>query len=221
MQLPGSTGEHQAQEAFGTTRRALTFYHKQMLNYLNPLMREFIARQEMVFIATADGHGACDCSFRAGLPGFVHVLDDTTLAYPEYRGNGVMASVGNILENPHIGMIFIDFFQSTVGLHVNGKVRVVENEALLARPDVTPEMITAIQTPGGRYPERWILVAVEEAYIHCAKHVPLLHKLDKDIHWGTDDEHAKGGDAFKAKACPRPWSQEETQQATETEVGRT
>ena len=69
MKLPGSKGEHQAQEAFGTTRRALTFYNKQMLHYLNPLMREFIARQEMVFIATADAHGACDCSLRAGLPG--------------------------------------------------------------------------------------------------------------------------------------------------------
>ena len=81
MTLPGSKGEHQAQEAFSTTRRALTFYHKQMLPYLNPLMREFIARQEMVFIATADAQGACDCSFRAGLPGFVHVLDDTTRAH--------------------------------------------------------------------------------------------------------------------------------------------
>src|SRR5262249_9387088 len=116
MKLPGSKGEHQAQEECGTTRRALSFYNKQMLPYLNPLMRAFIARQEMVFIATADAYGACDCSFRAGLPGFVHVLDDKTLAYPEYRGNGVMASVGNIMENPHIGMIFIDFFQSTVGL---------------------------------------------------------------------------------------------------------
>jgi len=102
MKLPGSKGEHQAQEAFGTTRRALTFYNKQMLVYLNPLMREFIARQEMVFIATADAQGACDCSFRAGLPGFVHVLDDTTLAYPEYRGNGVMASVGVA---PHLTVV--------------------------------------------------------------------------------------------------------------------
>jgi len=212
MKLPGSKGEHQAQEAFGTTRRALTFYNKQMLHYLNPLMREFIARQEMVFIATADAHGECDCSLRAGLPSFVHVLDEKTLAYPEYRGNGVMASVGNILENPHIGMIFIDFFQSTVGLHVNGKAHVVDNKALLARLDVTPEMITATQMIGGSRPERWMLVEVEEAYIHCSKHVPLLQKLSKEIHWGTDDEHYKGGDAFKAKACPRPWDKDSTKQ---------
>ncbi len=218
MKLPGSKGEHQAQEAFGTTRRALAFYNKQMLNYLNPLMREFIARQEMFFLASADAHGACDCSFRAGLPGFVHVLDENTLAYPEMRGNGVMASIGNILENPHIGMIFIDFFQSTVGLHVNGKARVVDNDALLAQPGVTPEMIKATRITGARCMERWILVEVEEAYIHCSKHVPLLQKVDKEIHWGTDEENYKGGDAFKAKTCPRPWARDETKQAIKPEV---
>ncbi len=206
MKIPGSNGEHQAQEKFGTTRRALAFYSKQMLNYLNPAMREFVSRQEMVFIATAEVQGECDCSFRVGLPGFVHVLDEKTLAYPEYRGNGVMASIGNILENPHIGMIFIDFFQSTVGLHVNGKARVLEIEEVLARPEVTPEMINATKTTGGRRPERWVFVKVEEAYIHCSKHVPLLRKLEKEIHWGTDDESCKGGDYFKAKACSRPWS---------------
>ena len=63
-------------------------------------MVEFIGRQKMVWIATADGHGECDCSFRAGPPGFVQGLDPWTMRYPEYRGNGVMASLGNLLENP-------------------------------------------------------------------------------------------------------------------------
>ena len=200
---PGSSGERHAQEQFGTTRRAQIFYDKQVLPYLNPRMRAFIARQEMVFIGTADAQGACDCSFRAGLPGFVHVLSDTLLAYPEYRGNGVMASVGNIMENPHIGMIFIDFFQSTVGLHVNGKAHVVDNEAFLLRTDVTPEIIEATHATGGHHPERWIIVDVEEAYIHCSKHIPLLAKQDKAIHWGTDDIHHKGGDAFHISDCPK------------------
>ena len=199
MKFSRSKGEHQAQEKFGTARRAAAFYGKQVLPCLNPEMQRFIARQEMVFIATADAHGTCDCSFRAGLPGFVHVLDEKTLACPEYRGNGVMASVGNMLENPHIGLIFIDFFGSAVGLHVNGKVRIIDNQQLLARPDVTPEIVQATQTTGGRHPEQWMLIAVEEAYIHCSKHVPLLKKLDKKIHWGTDDEKYKGGDYFKAR----------------------
>lgn len=203
LQLPGSSGEHLAQEKFGTTRRALAFYNKQMLDYLNPLMREFVEQQELVFIATADAHGECDCSLRAGTAGFVKVLDDRRLAYPEYRGNGVMASVGNILENPHIGMIFIDFFRHTIGLHVNGKASIVENSELLNRSDIAMEMIEESRTIGGRSPERWVFIEVEEAYIHCSKHIPLLQKMDKKIHWGTDDVGHKGGDAFQVKGLSR------------------
>lgn len=206
MNIPGSDGEHQAQQQFGTTSRAHVFYQQQMLDYLNPAMCEFIARQEMLFIATSSARGECDCSFRAGLPGFVQVLSDKTLTFPEYRGNGVMASVGNILENPHIGLVFLDVFHSTVGLHVNGRAAILEHESVLARPDVTPAVRDAVQTRGGRRPERWILVEVEEAYIHCSKHVPLLQKLDKKIHWGTDQTGHKGGDYFQAADCPRPWN---------------
>lgn len=59
---------------------------------------------------------------------------------------------------------------------------------------------------------------------HCTAYwssapVPRLHKLDKDMHWGTDDEHSQGGDGFKAKAYLRPWGTEETTQATTTGVG--
>lgn len=206
VELPGSEGEHGLQERYGTKKRAYAFYHKQMLDHLNPLMQEFIAQQEMLFIGTADSHGECDCSFRSGLPGFVRVLDEKTLIYPEIRGNGVMASLGNISENPHIGMMFIDFCESTVGLHVNGKAKTDENDALLERYDLPEEIREEITTEGGRKPERWVVVEVEEAYIQCAKHIPLFKKLDKDVHWGTDNESRKGGDYFKAKRSPRPWS---------------
>ena len=177
-----------------------------MLEHLNPHMQDFISRQEMVFVSTADAQGECDCSFRAGAPGFVQVLDEKRLAYPEYRGNGVLASVGNIRENPHMGMIFVDFFQNAVGLHVNGHARVVDQEHILELPSITAEIRESAHKKGGRHPECWVVVEVEEAYIHCSKHIPLLKKLDKHIAWGTDDEVCKGGDFFKAKASPRPWS---------------
>ncbi len=209
MTIPGSRGEHHVQEKYGTRHRALAFYNNQMLNYLNPLMCEFISCQEMVFISTSDARGSCDCSFRAGLPGFVHVLDDKMLAYPEYRGNGVMASIGNISENQHIGMLFIDFFQKTLGLHVNGKAQVVDSALLNEQPNVPPAMVQLSRVTGGRRPECWVFVEVEEAYIHCSKHIPLLKKLDKSLYWGTDDEKSKGGDAFKAKTCSRPWVKQE------------
>lgn len=202
MKRPASSGEQKAQQRLGTSSRAASFYANQMLDYLNPLMQQFIARQEMAFIATADAGGACDCSFRAGTPGFVQVLDEKTLTYPEYRGNGVLASVGNILENPQIGMIFLDYYQSTVGLHVNGKARVLSPVEIAGLPNLSAGMVEATQIKGGRRPEAWIVVDVEEAYIHCSKHVPLMKRQDKQIAWGTDDESVKGGDFFRTKPTP-------------------
>ena len=70
--------------------------------------------------------GECDASLRAGPPGFIRVLDARTLAYPEYRGNGVHASLGNISENGHVGLLMVDFVHDLIGLHVNGAARIVE-----------------------------------------------------------------------------------------------
>ena len=209
--LPGSDGEHRLQRELGTERRAHAFYEHQVLDHLSERMRSFIAGQEMMFVSTADAAGNCDCSIRAGLPGFVCVAGERTLAYPEYRGNGVMASLGNLSENAHVGLLFIDFFASTVGCHVNGTARIVENNELLAADTPFPEPLrraahdACTPTAGGRTPERWVVVHVEEAYIHCSKHIPLLAKRDKAIPWGTDDLVAKGGDFFGAKNLPRPW----------------
>ncbi len=196
----GSSAEKKAQQKFGTTKRARAFYEKQWVDQLNEDMKGFIQRQEMVFIATADEHGSPDCSLRAGDTGFVQVLNSTQLAYPEYRGNGVLASVGNLLKNPQIGMMFVDFFQSTVGLHVNGKAQVLENHELTQRPNVSQAMLDQMMLEGGRQSVCWVLVDIEEAYIHCAKHIPLLRKLDKPLHWGTDEEGHKGGDYFHVQS---------------------
>jgi hypothetical protein len=138
---------------------------------LNPRMQEFIGRQEMAFIATADTHGECDCTFRAGPPGFIQVIDENTIAYPEYRGNGVMASLGNIVENAHIGVLMVDFFTDLVGLHVNGRARI------LTATDAAASGLVGEES-GGRV-ERWVVVSVEEAYIHCSKNIPLLRKEDR------------------------------------------
>nr|WP_128642965.1 pyridoxamine 5'-phosphate oxidase family protein [Streptomyces sp. SS] len=182
----------------GTTERADRFYGEQVLDRLNDRMRAFVARQEMFFLATADRHGACDNTFRAGPPGFLHVLDDTTLAYPEYRGNGVHASLGNIEENPQVGLLMVDFLRDRVGLHVNGRAAVVADaEIRRAHP-----RLPADQVPG-RKALVWVVISVEEAYIHCAKHIPHLQKAPArgtGRPWGTDDAKRKGGDFFGAAA---------------------
>jgi predicted pyridoxine 5'-phosphate oxidase superfamily flavin-nucleotide-binding protein len=79
--LPGSNGEHELQEKCNTTSRANAFYRHRVLRYLNPLMQAFVTKQEMMFVGTADRHGEADASFRAGLAGFVRVLDEKTLAF--------------------------------------------------------------------------------------------------------------------------------------------
>jgi predicted pyridoxine 5'-phosphate oxidase superfamily flavin-nucleotide-binding protein len=201
--LPGSDGEHELQEKLNTSSRAHAFYRHQVLDYLNPLMQAFIIKQEMMFVGTADRHGEADTSFRAGLPGFIRVLDEKTLAYPEYRGNGVMSSLGNISENPHVGLLFVDFTEGKIGLHVNGGARIVENDQFLRDTSVFGPICEHILPGTGRGPERWVVVSVVEAYVHCSKHIPCMQKIDEEIQWGTDDVRAKGGDYFRAKASPR------------------
>ncbi|WP_329389857.1 pyridoxamine 5'-phosphate oxidase family protein [Streptomyces sp. NBC_01351] len=165
----GSAGEHHLQQQLGTADRAARFYDQQVRSCLTPAMRGFIARQAMVFLATADSHGECDASFRAGPPGFVHVIDEQTLAYPEFHGNGVLASAGNITENPHLGMLFVDFTHHHVGLHVNGVAHVHRDRELRHIHPGLPADIAP-----GRSPDIWVRLTVEEAYIHCSKFIPHL-----------------------------------------------
>ena len=189
----GTKGEKDIQKQQGSTDRAKNFYKRQMQNHLNEKMIELISKQEMVFIATSDAEGNCDCSPRFGKPGFISVLDNRTLAYPEYRGNGVFASLGNILENPHIGMVFVDFFDTTVGLHVNGRA----NSYLLAElPSDFSSLMEKRSQNDTVFVERWVIIEIDEAYIHCSKHVPKLEMKDKKIKWGTDDKKAKSVDFF-------------------------
>lgn len=192
---PGSRGEHVLQERFGTTQRADQFYGNQVAGQLTPVMQEFIGRMEMAFIATSDAAGECDSSFRAGPAGFIRVLDDHTIAYPEYRGNGVMASLGNILQNPHVGIFVVDFTSDLIGLHVNGDASII-TPAQMQELDLD---IPQSEHPGRR-PVQWVLVTVAEAYIHCSKHIPKLVPQSRVRHWGTDNPRHKGGDYFGVAA---------------------
>jgi uncharacterized protein len=196
---PGTRGEHILQERHGTAERARKFYDGQLCDQLTPRMVEFMGRMEMAFVATSDAAGECDCSFRAGSPGFMRVLDERTIAYPEFRGNGVMASLGNILENPHIGILMIDFTRDLIGLHINGNAEIITPAHMQALDRYLPEQATH---PGTR-PIQWVLVTVTEAYIHCSKHIPKLIPQSRVRHWGTDNPRHKGGDYFGAVAGRR------------------
>ncbi len=189
------TSERILQERYGTTQRAEHFYKNQVAAQLTPVMQQFLGRMEMAFIATSDGSGDCDCSFRAGPAGFIRVLDARTIAYPEYRGNGVMASLGNMLENPHVGILLVDFTNDLIGLHVNGRASIITPETMRELDQGIPDAAHP-----GRTPVQWVLVEVTEAYIHCSKHIPKLVPQSRVRHWGTDNPRHKGGDYFGTQA---------------------
>jgi len=211
---PGPADERILQERYGTMQRAQQFYRNQVTDQLTPVMRQFIQRMDMAFIATSDSSGECDCSFRAGPAGFIRVLDDHTIAYPEYRGNGVMASLGNMLQNPHVGIFLADFTHDLIGLHVNG-------DADILTPARMREFDFDIPESGhsGRQPVQWVLVHVTEAYIHCSKHIPKMIPQSRVRHWGTDNPRHKGSDYFgtaaskaaTARSDPLPREEEEQQ----------
>ena len=107
-----------------------------------------------------------------------------------------MATLGNIRENANVGIFFPDFYESTVGLHVNGRAEIIENAELRTWKNPTKEVRKATLITIGKKPERWVLVHVEEAYIHCSKHIPHLKPTGKRLFWGSDDKLEKGGDYF-------------------------
>lgn len=85
--------------------------------------RSFIEARDMFFIATADSSGQPQCSYKGGDPGFVRVVDDTTVAFPVYDGNGMFLTTGNLSENPAVGLLFIDFATGS-RLRLNGDASV-------------------------------------------------------------------------------------------------
>ena len=95
--------------------------------------RAFIEARDMFFLATADAGGHAQCSYKGGDPGFVKVLDETTLAFPNYDGNGMYLSMGNVLVNPHVGLLFIDFTGNPPRrLRVNGVASIDPDDPLVA-----------------------------------------------------------------------------------------
>ncbi len=123
--------------------------------------REFIERADMFFIATADADGHPQCSYKGGDPGFVRVLDETTIAFPSWDGNGMFLTLGNTLVNPHVGLLFIDFERGK-RVRVNGVASIDEDDPLLEEyPDaqlVVRVRATEVFPNCPRYIHRYALV---------------------------------------------------------------
>ena len=128
--------------------------------------RAFIERCPMFFIATADHEGRPDCSYKGGVPGFVRVVDASTLAIPDYDGHGMYRTWGKVVVNPHVGLLFLDFEQPR-RLRVNGTARVSADDPLLA------------ECPGAVFIVR---VAVAQIFPNCPRYVPKLALVEPSVY---------------------------------------
>jgi uncharacterized protein len=118
------------QDAFDSRRIADRLEKVTAHNLFNENDRAFIESCPMFFLATANQDGWPECSYKGGLPGFVRVVDDATLAFPDYDGNGMFRSLGNILIHPHVGLLFINF-ENPDRLRINGVASVHDGDPLL------------------------------------------------------------------------------------------
>jgi predicted pyridoxine 5'-phosphate oxidase superfamily flavin-nucleotide-binding protein len=125
-------GNRRLQDAFDTRRLADRIEERIVHDAIDEDDRAFIERQDMFFIATADEQGQPNCSYKGGDPGFVRVLDERTIAFPNYDGNGMYLSMGNLLRNPHVGLLFISFTEQK-RLRINGIASVDADDRLLAQ----------------------------------------------------------------------------------------
>src|SRR4051795_12308186 len=123
-------GSRRLQDRFDTRRLADRIDERFVQRpEIEPDDRAFIERMDMFFLATADAEGHPTCSYKGGEPGFVRVLDEHTIAFPNYDGNGMYLSMGNLRVNPHVGLLFIDF-ERRRRMRLEGVASIDENDPL-------------------------------------------------------------------------------------------
>jgi predicted pyridoxine 5'-phosphate oxidase superfamily flavin-nucleotide-binding protein len=128
--------------------------------------RELVERAPMFFLATADRDGWPDCSYKGGMPGFVRVVDDRTLAFPSYDGNGMFRSLGNILVNPLVGLLFIDF-EKPNRMRVQGTASLHDDDELLAAFDGAQLMVR---------------VRAERIFPNCPRYIHRMQLVEHSVY---------------------------------------
>ena len=124
-------GNRDLQARFGTTALADRLVGKTHRDRFTDGDKELIESCSFFFLATADAQGRPDCSYKGGAPGFVRVLEPNLLVFPDYDGNGMFKSLGNVEVNAHIGMLFIAMGEKPKRLRVNGTAALSFHDPLL------------------------------------------------------------------------------------------
>jgi uncharacterized protein len=160
---PYHDGSRALQDRFDTRRLADRLADRLVVDTIDDDDRDFIESVDMFFLATADEQGRPNCSYKGGDPGFVHVLDEHTIAFPNYDGNGMYLSMGNVLRNPSVGLLFIDFERGR-RMRLNGEASIDEDDPL--RPE---------------WPEAQFVVRVRarEVFPNCPRYIHRMHRTER------------------------------------------
>ncbi|MBM4441061.1 MAG: pyridoxamine 5'-phosphate oxidase family protein [Candidatus Rokubacteria bacterium] len=167
-------GSRQLQDTYGTRKLADKLVEVVARVEFTDADRAFIESRPLLFLATADAAGHPDCSYKGGRPGFVRVVAPDTLAFPSYDGNGMFKSLGNILANPHVGLLFIDF-ETPKRLRVNGVASVSADDPLV-RDFVGAQLVVRVRAEAifpncPRYIHKMTMVE-ESPYAPAEGHTP-------------------------------------------------
>jgi PPOX class probable FMN-dependent enzyme len=171
------TDEAQLREIVGTPTEVVV---SKIADALNDLTRQFIERSPFVCVATASPDGGLDVSPRGDPAGFVRILDERTLLMPDRPGNRIADTLGNLLSDPRIALLFLipgvgDTFR------VNGRATIVDDPELLAPSAVD-----------GKVPALGILISIEEAYTQCPKALIRSDLWNPDRHIERSDLPSPG-----------------------------
>jgi uncharacterized protein len=160
---PYHDGSRELQDRFDTRRLADRLADRLVVDTIDEDDREFIESVDMFFLATADERGRPDCSYKGGDPGFVHVVDERTIAFPNYDGNGMYLSMGNVLRNPSVGLLFIDFERGR-RMRLNGEASIDLDDPMRS---VWPEAQFVVR------------VRAREVFPNCPRYVHRMHAVGR------------------------------------------
>jgi len=155
-------GNRELQDAFGSRALADRLEEKLKREQFNEDDAAFIQGVDFFFLATADAQGRPDCSFKGGPAGFVRVAAPDLLVFPDYDGNGMFKSLGNIAANPQVGLLFIAMGDEPKRLRVNGRARIVRDDPAMAA------------VPGAQL---LVQVTPEAIFPNCPRYIPNLQQL--------------------------------------------
>ncbi len=160
-------GNRRLQDQFDSRRISDRLEEKLARAEFTPDDRAFIEGAQYFFLATADREGRPDCSFKGGMPGFVRVTGASELAFPDYDGNGMFKSLGNILVNPHVGLLFIAMHDKPRRLRINGTATLSRDDPLL-EPTAGAQLI--------------VRVAARAIFPNCPRYIPTMQLTEPSIY---------------------------------------